>query len=231
MVGSTHPGGGEAAKGWTVRPLKRYVSWVQTVNLGGVSMQIDTITKSTISVNSYCMLNLSCARIIPREVINPAFMEISNLDKAYLAGFLDADGSIYVRLKPNNTYRFKFQISPNIVFYQSSKERQALEGFQKLTKIGYLRDRNDGIVEYTIGDRPSIRKLVKWTLPYLKLKKKQAKLMLLILDKCEKIHSAKDFISVAKLIDRFGELNYSKRRTVNAAQVNSLLKNKGLLTP
>lgn len=158
-------------------------------------------------------------------------MEISNLDKAYLAGFLDADGSIYVRLKPNNTYRFKFQISPNIVFYQSSKERQALEGFQKLTKIGYLRDRNDGIVEYTIGDRSSIRKLVKWTLPYLKLKKKQAKLMLQILDKCEKIRSAKDFISVAKLIDRFGELNYSKRRTVNAAQVNNLLKNIGLLTP
>ena len=30
-VGSAHPGGGEAAKGWSVRPLKCYVSWVQTV--------------------------------------------------------------------------------------------------------------------------------------------------------------------------------------------------------
>ena len=27
-VGSSHPGGGEAPKGWSVRPLKRYVSWV-----------------------------------------------------------------------------------------------------------------------------------------------------------------------------------------------------------
>ncbi len=30
-VGSAHPGGEEAPKGWSVRPLKGYVSWVQTV--------------------------------------------------------------------------------------------------------------------------------------------------------------------------------------------------------
>ena len=30
-VGSSHPGAGEGPKGWAVRPLKRYVSWVQTV--------------------------------------------------------------------------------------------------------------------------------------------------------------------------------------------------------
>jgi len=30
-VGSPHPGGEAAPKGWPVRPLKRYVSWVQTV--------------------------------------------------------------------------------------------------------------------------------------------------------------------------------------------------------
>ena len=30
-VGSPYPGGGEATKGWAVRPLKRYASWVQTV--------------------------------------------------------------------------------------------------------------------------------------------------------------------------------------------------------
>ena len=30
-VGSSHPGGEEAPKGWAVRPLKRHASWVQTV--------------------------------------------------------------------------------------------------------------------------------------------------------------------------------------------------------
>ncbi len=27
-VGSSYPGGEEATKGWAVRPLKRYASWV-----------------------------------------------------------------------------------------------------------------------------------------------------------------------------------------------------------
>ncbi len=30
-VGSSHPGGEEAPKGWAVRPLKRHASWVQNV--------------------------------------------------------------------------------------------------------------------------------------------------------------------------------------------------------
>ena len=30
-VGSSHPGGEAAPKGWAVRPLKRYASWVQNV--------------------------------------------------------------------------------------------------------------------------------------------------------------------------------------------------------
>lgn len=36
-VGSAHPRAGEGPKGWSVRPLKRYVSWVQTVGNGGHS--------------------------------------------------------------------------------------------------------------------------------------------------------------------------------------------------
>ena len=30
-VGSSHPGAGAGSKGWAVRPLKRYASWVQNV--------------------------------------------------------------------------------------------------------------------------------------------------------------------------------------------------------
>ena len=30
-VGSSHPGAGLGPKGWAVRPLKRYASWVQNV--------------------------------------------------------------------------------------------------------------------------------------------------------------------------------------------------------
>jgi hypothetical protein len=158
-------------------------------------------------------------------------MYLSSTTRGYLAGFLEADGSIYVRLKPNTTYRYGFQIAPSIVFYQHSSERTFLGELQKLMNIGYLRDRNDGITELTIGDRLSIRTLIKWTMPYLRLKKAQANLMLEILNKSEQVKSASDFYKVAQLIDGFGRLNYSKRRSINAQRVYHSLVERGLLTP
>jgi hypothetical protein len=38
------------------------------------------------------------------------YKKISTIKKAYLAGFLDGDGSIYVRLKPNQDCKFGFQV-------------------------------------------------------------------------------------------------------------------------
>ena len=155
----------------------------------------------------------------------------SSTKSAYLAGFLDGDGSIYVRLKPNKTYHYFYQVAPNIVFFQSKKERRVLEYLQRITGAGYLRDRKDNIVEYTIGDVESIKSLIKATLPYLYLKKRQAKLMLKILRKKQSIKTAAQFIELAFLIDQFGQLNYSKRRVNIGTSVGRALKAEGKLTP
>lgn len=64
--------------------------------------------------------------------------QLTKLDAAYLAGFLDGDGSIYVRVKPNATYKFGFQIAPNIVFFQSQKEIKSLEKLQEMVGGGYI---------------------------------------------------------------------------------------------
>src|SRR5882672_6937069 len=139
---------------------------------------------------------------------------LSQLDAAYIAGFLDGDGSIYVRLKPNATYRYGFQIAPNIIFYQSQKELLFLETIQKIIGAGYIRLRKDGIAEFTIGDTQTMRDLISYLEPHLRLKKKQANLLIQILDTRENIKSRGDFLKVAKLIDRYKTLNYSKKRTV-----------------
>ena len=137
---------------------------------------------------------------------------LNQVQKAYLAGFLDGDGSIYVRLKPNKSYRFGYQISPYIAFFQSKKDQRKFEGLCELIGFGKMRIRNDGIMEYTIGRTESIKKLLKMITPFLILKREQSNLMLEILDKKSKVEGKKDFIALANLIERFRELNYSKKR-------------------
>ena len=158
-------------------------------------------------------------------------MKLSREQKAYIAGFLDGDGSIHVRLKPNSTYRYRFQISPAIVFYQSEKEINHLKWLNRTIGRGYIRKRNDGIAEYILGDIKSIREMIKNLLPYLKLKQRQAKLMLEILERKEKIKKAKDFLELAKRIDLFQKINYSKKRIQNSSKVEKVLKEEKLLTP
>ena len=70
---------------------------------------------------------------------------LTQTQKAYLAGFLDGDGSIYVRLKPNPTYKYGFQVAPYIVLFQSHKEKENFEKICSLIGLGYLRIRKDGI--------------------------------------------------------------------------------------
>lgn len=131
---------------------------------------------------------------------------------AYLAGFIDGDGSIYVRLKPNNDYRYKFQVSPYIILFQSSKDEDKFLKICNLLNCGYLRRRKDGILEYTIGREKEIINLIKLIKPYLILKKQQANLMLQILKFKKIVKNSNDFIKLIDLIDKFGELNYSKKR-------------------
>ena len=139
-------------------------------------------------------------------------MSITNDKWSYLAGFLDGDGSIYVRVKPNKTYKFGFQIAPTIAFFQSEKEKDKISALQKKFNLGYIRVRNDGIIEWVIGDEKGIRLIIAKTFPFLFIKKKQAKLMLKILDKKSKINNKREFIALANKIDRFRNLNYSKKR-------------------
>ena len=137
---------------------------------------------------------------------------LSSTKKAYIAGFLDADGSIYVRAKPNSDYRYGFQIAPYIVFFQSAKERQKFEEVCSLIGYGRMRERKDGILEYAINRIDEIKEFLNCVHPFVVIKKKQAELMLEIIDKKSRVKNEKNFEYLLKLVDSYRELNYSKRR-------------------
>ena len=136
----------------------------------------------------------------------------SSTQKAYLAGFLDGDGSIYVRAKPNPTYRYGFQVAPYIVLFQSSKDRVNFEKICSLINLGHLRERKDGILEYIISRNDDIKTFLSLVDSFVILKKSQVKLMKKIMELKSEVKNKKDFIVLMKLIDSFRELNYSKKR-------------------
>jgi len=138
----------------------------------------------------------------------------SSTISAYLAGFLDGDGSIYVRMKPNSTYRYGFQIAPYIVLFQSNQDRNNFEKICSHIGLGILRERKDGILEYSINKVDNLKLFLESIKPFLILKKKQAELMLKILARKKKIKNQSDFEKLAQLVDTFRELNYSKKRKI-----------------
>ena len=137
---------------------------------------------------------------------------LSLTDKSYLAGLLDGDGSIYVRAKPNPTYKYGFQIAPYIVFFQSAKNKKLFEKIFSLLEMGIMRERKDGIIEYTINRKDSLLTMIQILKPYLILKKEQICLLEKILKTKEEIKNKKDFKNLLNLIDKFRDLNYSKKR-------------------
>ncbi len=140
--------------------------------------------------------------------------KLSSTQKAYLAGFLDGDGSIYVQAKPNVTYRHGFQIAPYIVFFQSQKDEVNFRSLCSLIGFGTMRTRKDGILEYIIGKHDEILKFLEIIDPYVILKKEQVVLMRKILDMKKKVETKDDFLTMLNMIDAYRELNYSKKRKV-----------------
>src|SRR3989344_9301021 len=118
---------------------------------------------------------------------------LSSERKSYLAGFLDGDGSIYVRLKPNSTYRFGYQMVAYVAFFQSGKHREEFERVCKLMPYGTMRSRKDGILEYTISKQEEIINFILGIKDYLVMKKPQAELVLEVMKLRRDIQNEKDF--------------------------------------
>ena len=137
---------------------------------------------------------------------------LTNLEKAYIAGFLDGDGCVMFQLVRRKDYIFGYQVRASIVFYQKTKHRSHLEWLKTKFHDGYIRDRSDEMSEYTIVGIPPVKRVLTLLRPYLRLKQKHALLALKIIRQLPKRFASKQLLVVAKLVDQFIQLNYSKKR-------------------
>src|SRR3989344_4365571 len=141
-------------------------------------------------------------------------MKFTPTDRAYIAGFLDGDGSIYVQAKKNDTYRYGYQVAPAIVFFQSAKSERLFREFYEFVGLGLMRKRKDGVMEITVGRNVELLQLIEMVKPYTRLKRKQLELLELILETKRLVKDQDSFSDLLKLIDGYRSLNCSKRRNV-----------------
>jgi hypothetical protein len=144
-------------------------------------------------------------------------------DLAYIAGFLDGDGSIFFQIVPRKDYKQKFQIRSTIAFYQKKEYVEILEWLKDYFGCGYIRHRKTGMSDYTIVDSKEVYKILKLLQPYSKIKKKQIILGLEILEALQKVNSNEDFLRICKQVDKFKYLNYSKKRIITSEVVKNYL--------
>ena len=103
--------------------------------------------------------------------------------KAYIAGFLDGDGSIFFQLVKKDDYRFGYQVRASLVFYQKSQNIKILNWLKNKLRTGYIRTRKDGMVEYSIVGHSEVFRVISLVKDRLILKKSQAKLALRIVER------------------------------------------------
>ena len=158
---------------------------------------------------------------------------MNNEEKAYIAGFLDGDGSIIAQIVSRKDYKLRYQIRVSVVFYQKSTHQEFILWLKDKLGYGYVRIRNDNISEYTIVGLREVNYVLRLLYPFLRLKKALAGKVLALIKQCppQREMTISKLISLSKLVDETAKFNYSKKRTITSSNVISFFKTANQLDP
>ena len=100
---------------------------------------------------------------------------IKDVESAYIAGFLDGDGSLMLQLKKRADSNRGVRFMATICLYQDSRHAKPLSWIRTRLKCGYVSHRNDGMTELRINGFSRVREILEVLLPHLRFKKRQAR--------------------------------------------------------
>ena len=135
-------------------------------------------------------------------------------DNAYIAGFLDGDGSIMLQVKKRSDTKRGFRFMATICFYQDSRHDRPLHWIRQKLGVGYVSKRNDGMTELRINGFVSVRRFLLDLQPYVRFKTLQVEAMIAackILEKGVNVLSREELMSLVSLILLIQRENYSSR--------------------
>ena len=143
---------------------------------------------------------------------------------AYLAGFLDGDGSVNAQLVKRLDYRLGYQIRVSVTFFQKSTRHWFLMKIKDEFGVnGTLRYRDDGVSELAVVGVNFVKPFLETIQPYVLIKQKQTRLVLDICNNLSKNQLPEDFIKLCKKVDLLEDLNDSKKTKIRAVDVEAYL--------
>lgn len=147
--------------------------------------------------------------------VNAVGKKFSAAERAYFAGFLDADGAIMAIIEKHQEKKFGWRIRINIKITQ--RDRKVLDWFLHRFRVGYIR-KNRTVFDWEIKDQKACIYLLRILIPYLKAKNMQACIARDILK--VRICSRRDMLHVARMADALSRFNVrSKNRRKNFASM------------
>lgn len=159
--------------------------------------------------------------------------QLSIQQASYLAGFIDADGSIIAQIVSREDYSLKFQIRVSILCIQKKSRIHFLNKFKQEIDAGTVRDRGDGIAEFAIVGHQNVASFLKQIQPFLRNKKKQANLVLRICEQLTLTNQKRDpqkFLELCELTDQVANFNDSKTRNITTDSVKQIFLDLGLIS-
>jgi hypothetical protein len=151
----------------------------------------------------------------------------SKIDLAYIAGFLDGDGSLMLQIKKrSDNGRSRFMVT--ICFYQDTRHEKPLHWIRKRIGIGYLSRRNDGITELRINGYNKAKNILEDLKPFIKFKKIQCQEILKSIKILKKKTLAKkDYSKLVDCVIKIQSENYATRKKRTRKELLKILE----LTP
>ena len=123
-------------------------------------------------------------------------------------------------------YIYGFQIRTSIVFYQKQTRQEILSWLKDKLNYGYIRQRKDGMTEYTIVGFKEVRETLELLQSFLRLKRVLSKLVLELIRSHPKNMSPKELVRLSYLVDKTAKFNYSKKRTNTSKTIKDFFKHK-----
>ena len=136
----------------------------------------------------------------------------SNIEKAYIAGFLDGDGSIMLQLKKRSDTKCGYRFMATICLYQDTRHSKPLHWMREALNAGYISERNDSITELRINGFLKVQTILTELKPFIRFKRLQTEAMIRacrILNNGLGMLSKKQLLEVVDFILIIQNANYS----------------------